>query len=122
VLTTLIEPDGGPATVVGCALRFCRCTCPLRAFQKRLYLVRAPCSLTRRPPAPTDNSARPVEAAVAQLLPKSKNGTPSGARNRRHKALTCGYVCSPDGIRTRATALRVPSHSDWTLLATVENP
>jgi len=27
-------------------------------------------------------------------------------------ALTCGYVCSPDGIRTRATALRVPSHSD----------
>jgi hypothetical protein len=31
---------------------------------------------------------------------------PSGARNRHHKALTCGYVCSPDGIRTRATALR----------------
>jgi hypothetical protein len=24
-------------------------------------------------------------------------------------ALSCGYVCSPDGIRTRATALRVPS-------------
>jgi hypothetical protein len=36
--------------------------------------------------------------------------------------MTCGYVCSPDGIRTRVIALRVPSDSDWTLLVTVENP
>jgi hypothetical protein len=31
-------------------------------------------------------------------------------------------VCSPDGIRTRATALREPSHGARLLLVTVENP
>ena len=38
------------------------------------------------------------------------------AKRRRERQgpglLTWGFVCSPDGIRTRATALRVPSHSD----------
>jgi hypothetical protein len=36
--------------------------------------------------------------------------------------VTWSFGCSPDGIRTRATALRVLSHSDRTLLVTVENP
>jgi hypothetical protein len=43
---------------------------------------------------------------MPQLMPAGKKHLPTSARNRRHMALTCGYVCSPDGIRTRATALR----------------
>jgi hypothetical protein len=40
--------------------------------------------LSQEAARPNAHYAKPVEAAVAQLLPKGKNRTSRGARNRRH--------------------------------------
>jgi hypothetical protein len=52
---------------------------------------------------------RPVEAAVCAAVAHGQERIATGAPQRApQRAPTCGSVCSPDGIRTRATALRVP--------------
>jgi hypothetical protein len=59
---------------------------PTSGSSLRLSSLRARCSLTGRP-APTPNSARPVEAAVAQLLPTGKKSTATGATQRTPQRL-----------------------------------
>ena len=64
-----------------------------------------------------DEVAERLDAAARAVsdVPLRLEGKVVGLESR--PARRCCYVfdpdgCSPDGIRTRATALRVPSHSD----------
>jgi hypothetical protein len=77
-------------------------------------------SVARRQVTVEATSCHPVQRAWC-----GQNVVKIAKRQRERQSpglVTWDFVCSPDGTRTRATALRVPSHSDWTLLVTVENP
>src|SRR5450631_3878148 len=57
------------------------------------------------PPRPPTVHA-PSTLLLRSCCPRAKRAPPGVLVTGAIPALTCGYVCSPDGIRTRATALR----------------